>query len=149
MKCIWLSFDFSCTNCMSGWPMNWWWQGYFFLIIHFNWRLITLQYCSVFCQTSTWVSHGCTCKVFYIYILADSWGNLLFSHSVVSDSLPPHGLQHTKLPCPSLSPRVCSKSFPLSWWCHPTVSSSEGIIELDYHHFTMPVELIDTGNDCQ
>ena len=34
------------------------------------------------------------------------------------------GLQHTRLPCPSLSPRVCSDSYPLSWWCHPTISSS-------------------------
>ena len=49
---------------------------------------------------------------------------LLFSHSVVSDSLWPHGLQHTRLPCPLLSPGVCSNSCPLSWWCHPTISSS-------------------------
>ena len=42
----------------------------------------------------------------------------------MSHSLWPHGLQHTKLPCPSLSPRVCSKSRPLSWWCCPTISSS-------------------------
>ena len=47
-----------------------------------------------------------------------------FSHSVVSDSLRPHGLQHTRLPCPSPSPRVYSNSYPLSWWCHPTISSS-------------------------
>ena len=40
----------------------------------------------------------------------------------MSDSLWPHGLQHARLPCPSLSPRVCSNSCPLSWWCHPTVS---------------------------
>ena len=33
-------------------------------------------------------------------------------------------MQHTRLPCPSLSPRVCSNSWPLSWWCHPTISSS-------------------------
>ena len=39
---------------------------------------------------------------------------------VVSYSLLPHGLQHTRLPCPSLSPRVCSNSCPLSQWCHPT-----------------------------
>ena len=39
-------------------------------------------------------------------------------------SLWPHGLQHTRLPCPSLSPRVCSNSCPLSLWCHPTVLSS-------------------------
>ena len=34
------------------------------------------------------------------------------------------GLQHSKLPCPSLSPGVCSDSCPLSWRCHPTISSS-------------------------
>ena len=49
---------------------------------------------------------------------------LLFSFSVLSDSLWSHGLQHTGLPCPSLSPRVCSNSCPLSWWCHPIISSS-------------------------
>ena len=36
----------------------------------------------------------------------------------------PQGLQHTSLPCPLLSPRACSNSCPLSWWCHPTISSS-------------------------
>ena len=41
-----------------------------------------------------------------------------------ADSLRPHGLQHTRLPCPSLSPGICSNSFPSSWWCHPTISSS-------------------------
>ena len=43
-----------------------------------------------------------------------------FSHSVMSDSLWPHGLQHTGPPCPSPSPRVYSTSCPLSWWCHPS-----------------------------
>ena len=47
-----------------------------------------------------------------------------FSHSVMCDSLWPHGLQHARLPCPSPSPGVCSDSCPLSWWCHPTISSS-------------------------
>ena len=42
----------------------------------------------------------------------------------MSDSLWPHGSQHTRLPCPSLSPRVCSNSRALSQWCHPTISSS-------------------------
>ena len=46
-----------------------------------------------------------------------------FSHSVVSDSLWPHGLQQTRLPCPSSTPRACSNSSPSSHWCHPTVSS--------------------------
>ena len=35
-----------------------------------------------------------------------------------------HGLQHTRLPCPSPTPESCSNSCPLSWWCHPTISSS-------------------------
>ena len=48
----------------------------------------------------------------------------LFSHSVMSYSLQPHGLQHTRPPCPWPSPRACSNSCPLSWWCHPTISSS-------------------------
>ena len=47
-----------------------------------------------------------------------------FSHSVVSDSLQPHELQHAKPPYPSPTPRVHSNSCPLSWWCHPTISSS-------------------------
>ena len=49
---------------------------------------------------------------------------LLFSRSFVSNSLQPHGLQHARLPCPSLSPGVCSNSYPLSQWCHPTILSS-------------------------
>ena len=49
---------------------------------------------------------------------------LLFSRIVLSDSLRPHGLQHTRFLCPSLSPRVCSNSCPLSWWCYPTISFS-------------------------
>ena len=43
--------------------------------------------------------------------------------SVVSDSLRPHGLQHARLPYPWLTPGACSNSCPLSWWCHPTISS--------------------------
>ena len=46
------------------------------------------------------------------------------SHSVMSDFLRPHGLQHTRLPCPSPTPRAYLNSCPLSWWRHPTISSS-------------------------
>ena len=46
-----------------------------------------------------------------------------FSCSVMSDSLWPHGLQHSRLPC-LWAPGACSNSCPLSWWCHPTISSS-------------------------
>ena len=49
---------------------------------------------------------------------------LLFGHYVVSDSLWPHELWHSRLPCPSLSPGVCSNSCPLSQRCHPAISSS-------------------------
>ena len=49
---------------------------------------------------------------------------LLFSCSIVSISLWPHGLQHARLPCPSSFPRACSNSCPLSWWCHPIISFS-------------------------
>ena len=49
---------------------------------------------------------------------------VLFSHSVVFNSLWPHGLQQARLPCPSPSHRICSNSCPLSQWCHPTISSS-------------------------
>ena len=52
---------------------------------------------------------------------------VVVSHSVISDSLQPHGLQHTRLPCPSLTPRVCSNSCPLSWWCYPTLSASAAL----------------------
>ena len=51
-------------------------------------------------------------------------GSIQFSRSVMSNSLWPHGLSHTRPPCPSLTPRVYSNSCPLSRWCHPTISSS-------------------------
>ena len=47
-----------------------------------------------------------------------------FSCSVTSDSLQHHGLQHARPPCPLLTPEVYPNSRPLSWWCHPTISSS-------------------------
>ena len=49
---------------------------------------------------------------------------LLFTHQAMFDSVRPHGLQHTRLPCPSPSPGICSNSCPSSQWCHPTISSS-------------------------
>ena len=51
-------------------------------------------------------------------------GSIQFSCSVMSDSLRPHGLQHTKPPCPSWTAGVCPNPCPLSWWCHPAISSS-------------------------
>ena len=52
---------------------------------------------------------------------------LLFSCSIVSDSLWPRGLQHTRLSCPSPTPRACSNSSPLSQWYHSTISFSNAL----------------------
>ena len=60
----------------------------------------------------------------YKFATINSDVQVQFSHSVVSDSLWPHGLQHTRLPCPSLTPRAYSDPCLLSQWCHPTLSSS-------------------------
>ena len=56
--------------------------------------------------------------------LSESKASVQFSRSVVSDSFRPHESQHARPPCPSQTPRVYSNSCPLSWWCHPAVSSS-------------------------
>ena len=55
-----------------------------------------------------------------------SWttSSVQFSHSVLSDSLRPHELQHTRPPCPSPTPRVHANSRPSNRWCHPAISSS-------------------------
>ena len=77
---------------------------------------------------------------------------LLFSCSVASDSLPPHGLQHTRLPSPSLSLRVCSSSCPLNQWCHPTISSTvvdsceEGEPPLFWGHHRSPCFLLNLND---
>ena len=58
--------------------------------------------------------------------IQDQFSSGQFSHSVKSDSLWPHGLQHSRLPCPSPTPGACSNSCPNSChqWGHPTISSS-------------------------
>ena len=61
---------------------------------------------------------------------------LLFSGSCVSDSLQPHELQHTRLPCHSLSPRACSNSCPSNGWCYPGISSS--VVPLSSHLQSFP-----------
>ena len=63
-----------------------------------------------------------------------SWGSAFFFFSMravqfssvtqLCPNLRPHGLQHSRLPCPSPIPRACSNSYPLSQWCHPIISSS-------------------------
>ena len=63
----------------------------------------------------------------YESVASFCWGTkkvTQLSHSVMSNSLRPHGLQHARLPCPSPIPEVYSNSCPLSQWCNPTISSS-------------------------
>ena len=59
-----------------------------------------------------------------------------FACSVMTESLWPHGLQHARLPCPSATPGAYSNSSPLSWWCHPTISSS--VIPFSSHLQSFP-----------
>ena len=59
-----------------------------------------------------------------VYPYNGIFSSVQFCHSVVSDSLRPHGLRHARPPCPSSTPGVHSNSCPLSWWCHPAISSS-------------------------
>ena len=93
------------------------------------------------------VSWGWSFKATYYYfchiLLANAnhrinlnFSSVQFSHSVVSDSLRPRGLQHTRLPCPSPTPGVYSNSCPLSWWCHPTISFS--VIPFSSHLKSFP-----------
>ena len=67
-----------------------------------------------------------TQNVFYLCLLQFFQQSLIssFRHSVMSSSLWPQGLQHTRLPCHSLPPGVCSSSCPSSQWCHSTISFS-------------------------
>ena len=65
-----------------------------------------------------------TTMSYYLKPVINKISSVQFSCSVMSDSLWPHGLQHTKPPCPSLTPGVYPNSCPLSRWCHPTISSS-------------------------
>ena len=87
------------------------------------------------CCYSEWLQDGSisSCPNFFFF------GNFIFIVVQLLScvySLQPHGLQHTRLPCPSLNPRVCTNSCPLSWWCHPTISSS--VIPFSSHLQSFP-----------
>ena len=59
-----------------------------------------------------------------LWCIHNKFTSVQFSHLAMSVSLWPHGLQHTRLACPSPTPRVCSNSCPSSQWCYPTISPS-------------------------
>ena len=66
------------------------------------------------------------CVCVCVCVCSDKYSQSLsqFSCSIVSDSLQPHGLEHTRPPCPSPTPGIYPNSCPSSWWCHPTISFS-------------------------
>ena len=74
-------------------------------------------------EASWWerLTEGETCLVLMGRVMFSS---VQFSHSVMSNSLRPHELQHTRPPWPSPTPRVFSNWYPSSQWCHPAISSS-------------------------
>ena len=74
------------------------------------------------CKTYLWSKIKAKGMVSRRILLTSS--SVQFSHSVVCDSLWPHGLQHAGLSCPSPTPGACSNSCPWSQWCHSTISSS-------------------------
>ena len=68
---------------------------------------------------------NCELTELYVWKSSRKWlSSAQFSYLVMSDSLRPHGLQHARPPCPSPTSRAYPNSCPLSWWCHPTISSS-------------------------
>ena len=71
------------------------------------------------CKHTLYNTASVLCSIFPMLLKT----SVQFSHSVMSDSLWPHGLQNARLSCPSPTPRACSRSCPLSWWCHPIISS--------------------------
>ena len=69
-------------------------------------------------------------------IMTPPFSPVHFSHSVVSDCLWPHGLQHTRPCCPSPTPGACSNSCPSRQWCHSTISSS--VVPFSSHPQSFP-----------
>ena len=93
-----------------------------------SWFWITMADCNIIrnilktsCQMQTLLKLNCKSLFSINYIKKQ---RVQFSHSIASNSLQPHGLQHTRPPWPSPTPGAYSNSCPLSQWCHLTISSS-------------------------
>ena len=82
----------------------------------------TLSY--IICGNLFWRSQTRKLTLHLRVKYTQSFSSVQFSHSVMSNSLRPHGPEHARPPCPSPIPGVYPNSCPLSRWCHPTVSSS-------------------------
>ena len=88
-------------------------------MFNLNWYKLSVLY-----NPSIQIINISSCLIMFPLSPNKLLSQLSLVNSVMSDSLQPHRLQHTRLPCPSPTPRVYSNSCPLSQWCHPTISSS-------------------------
>ena len=124
----WVDISFSWArnrtrvSCISGrWLTNWAVRGVIFIVLQINLNSsveINLQYDQFFVQ------YGLASLAFFGYFEYTIFSSVQFTGSVLSNTLQPHGLQHTRLPCPPPTPGACSNSCPSSWWCYLTISSS-------------------------
>ena len=113
------------VSCLHGWVCTRTWHLCTYLYNVYITCEICLRLFTLYSQNNVNIFsnfHG-------IYDLLESseWGfsqSVQFNRSVVSDSLQPHELQHTRPPCPSPTPRVHPNPRPSSQWCHPAISSS-------------------------
>ena len=102
------------------------WRDMAIFYKHIVWSLLLLSDIEMLFIVETTMS----ATAFYLVVFPrkqqfkQCFSSVQFSLSVVSNSLQPHGLQHTRPPCPSATPGACSNSCPSSQWCHPTISSS-------------------------
>ena len=130
----WIAISFSRG---SSWSRDW--AQIYYGSCNFRWILYHCPTCNLILNILTRINcfffllwECCT----YLYLCTqllvppighdreEKFSSVQFICLVMSTSLRPHGLQHARPPCPSPTPRVYSNSCPLSWWCHPTISSS-------------------------
>ena len=112
------------TSCPE--VVYWGFGGCWFSIIASEWPV----HCVLISPLISLLNHWLFTSILFCLHL------LLFRSSAVSDSSWPYGLQHDRLPCPSLSPGAWSNSCPLSRWCHPIISSS--VIPFSSCHQSVP-----------
>ena len=93
-------------------------------------NLLSYTVALIMCCQTKWILY---IILAFIYLYLHS---VQFSHSVMSNYLWPHRLQHTRLPCPSPTSGVYSNSYALSWWCHPMISSS--VVPISSHIQSFP-----------
>ena len=113
------------TKIYVGWPLLL--DGFLWLVGNTGEERIVTFPNSMACWFHGWVRQGASsqnCIQMYSCTFAQKVPSVLFSHSIMSDSLWSRGLQHASLLCPSPTPGACSNSCPSSRWCHPIISSS-------------------------